>query len=658
MRPGQDPSPPSANEHQIQSGIRERAQQYLTHVAHDGHTLDEHGATSHPQTSSTPKSRPHSPPPPPQLSVHTSPPQEPKLPAYLQGKNPYGRILNEVDDPSRKSRPAPTTRPSQLGISSDESQLRTSRSLDSLKQPIISPPQPKREASLGSSSTLPPIRQPEKPVSVQTTRQFFESKATESQRSQPFSSSRGSAVYKGATSSPAPVSETQASREGSKNVLPVPQHTVQPLVSVQHDVVQLNRLDELPAATPAANNKSKVSNLLTSFEEITTQRMTRNLLSTAKHDDTIAPIVFQRTHKTEHPGTGESLRRTTTIRHYRQSTPQTQTVGRQFGQAPQIVRRRSNSPSIRTRRQLSQIRELDQHDGAIKSLLHSRRRSSISHPGYINDDFETFVDTFEEPIESLRKLKEIAAKSFGYDGSSSDYSHDLSQRTPALNAVPDSNMRPGDGYYSIEVPDDVDYRVGYGRRKTKDFGYPGARNKPRATCRTNNVPLQNPNDCMKHACGHLSAISAIESNEEAVKKPCSQCYKTASGPGPNPSLHHHSRLGATTDSSLSSISSSKKPETQSGKTRDYYHCVPPEGCGDAFAQDLGDIIDSILKEHQSTLQHVINNIKFGQSNLAQLRRVSEDLLQRRESHGVHSTVCHPVYRPDSCSNACQPCQPC
>lgn len=208
----------------------------------------------------------------------------------------------------------------------------------------------------------------------------------------------------------------------------------------------------------------------------------------------------------------------------------------------------------------------------------------------------------------------------------------------------------------------MDWRGAYGRRKTKDFGYPGARIKPRGTCRAYK-PLQDPNNWTKRACGHFSYMACAEIREEASKKLCRQCSTKSSLLGSQPDKQQRDRRGVATDSS--SLSSSHSPEAVddaygcSSKRRQHHsECSSADKCGDIFAEDLGYIIDAILEEHTNTLQSVINNIKHSQPSLAQLRRKSEDLAQRCQSSIICTNPCRTPCRP-SCTNqmACRPCRP-
>ncbi|KAL1613088.1 hypothetical protein SLS60_001320 [Paraconiothyrium brasiliense] len=112
----------------------------------------------------------------------------------------------------------------------------------------------------------------------------------------------------------------------------------------------------------------------------------------------------------------------------------------------------------------------------------------MCEPEDLSNDFETYVHNFGEPQPTIEKLEEIAAKSLSHDGSSSH--HSLTERTTTQAANPSANVDVEEGYYSVEIPDHVDWRAGYGRRKTQDFGFPGARIKPGSTFQASKAPLQ------------------------------------------------------------------------------------------------------------------------------------------------------------------------
>jgi hypothetical protein len=114
----------------------------------------------------------------PQLLGEPQPPSPGrKSPSYLQGKNPYGRVLDKVEHPFRKPKDAAATGgpPSQVGATVN-GRPRTSGSFEFKTRAISEEPSRKMFASDIEQRLLQP-RQPPKPVSVKATRSFFESRA-------------------------------------------------------------------------------------------------------------------------------------------------------------------------------------------------------------------------------------------------------------------------------------------------------------------------------------------------------------------------------------------------------------------------------------------------------------------------------------------------
>lgn len=695
-------------------------------------------------------------PPSQNLNTPQTTPWRPKSPSYLTGKNPYGRILDDVEHPYRKPR-APPGPPSQLG-SNMGGRPRTSGSFRFTTRPTP-PPAPERKVSVDGPPTpppLPPRRPPQKKFSVQDAKSFFEKKAAESrkelplqptgavianvasadsklkrqppqvvsrmriadrnavsrpakesptrrkasspslypqrppveaaerrqsaQRTNPFpratavntrpnvvvrtttgvdrgerpvrrrnSPGRSTEVAEQSNSESVYAAETSVSaRRRSTNVFTEPKKQAQSLSDVQRSVVQRNRLDDLSEGVRSAMTNSSKTEQPTASDETVRRRSTWKS-SNAEIDEVRPSSDLKRTAKAQHPQTGYAVRRFAGQPEFGTASGDQRKGSRQDSTIGQQTRRTSTR---RTRRQKSRSVPIDQESDANESVRQSRRRSMMSEPRDLDSNIETYVRNFGEPIQTAEKLEEIAAKSLSHDGSSSHQS--FVRRTSAQPSNPTANVAVEEDYYSIEVPDHVDWRGGYGRRKTQDFGFPGARIKPRSTFRTYKAPLQDPGNWIKRACGHFSTISAIEPREEAAKKPCSQCHHTAPSP-PIPLKHHRARRRAATDSSTSSSCSSRKPK----RCRRQHHseCIPGDKCGDTFAQDLGYIIDSILEEHQNTLQSVISNIKHSQPNLAQLRRVSEDLLKRCKSRSSCTGACHSTCQRPVYNHVCQPCQP-
>jgi hypothetical protein len=689
------------------------------------------------------------------LATPQTTPWRSKSPSYLMGKNPYGRILDNVEHPYGERRtPAPGP-PSQLG-SNMGGRPRTSGSFRFITRPPP-PPAPERKVSVDGPPTPPPLspaRPPQKTYSVKDAKSFFETKASES-RKIPLPPAPSATIAKGAsadsriTQQPSKAEsfmrttsdheETRAAKETptrkvSNAALPVPrppteaaerrqstQRTnpsiranaddvkpsvvvrtatqidssekparrrnsprrstevaersnsespyaaetsaserrrstnvstqspprAQPLRGVQRSAVQRNRLND---RSEAAFTESLYSEHPPASDETVRRYSTRK--STTAEADKVSPSSdSKQTGKARRSETGNAVRRSTDQRDRGTAIANQQRSSRQNAfPEPQP----DGAVSVtKNRRQESRSAPTDQESDANEYVLRSRRRPTMSEPEDLDVNVETRVHNFGEPLPTVEKLEDIPAKSLGHDGSSSH--HSLTRRISTKAANSSGNVGVGEGYYSIEVPEHVDYRGGYGRRKTQDFGFPGARVKSRSTFRAYKAPLQNPTNWIKRACGHFSTISAIEPREEAAKMLCSRC-RAMSPPLPTASKHRRSRRRAATDSSTSTARSSKK----ASRCRRQYpsECISGDKCGDSFAQDLGYIIDSILEEHQSTLQSVINNIKFSQPNLAQLRRVSEDLVKRCKSGASCTGACRNTCQRPVCDYVHQPCQPC
>ncbi|KAL5374213.1 hypothetical protein DPSP01_012124 [Paraphaeosphaeria sporulosa] len=653
----------------------------------------------------------------------------PKSPSYLTGKNPYGRILDNVEHPYReRGKPAPGP-PSQLG-SNMGGRRRTSGSFEFVTRPTP-PPAPERKVSVDGPPTpppLPPARPPRKMFSVKDAKTFFERKTLESRKDPLFPSAGSAAIAKGASAisrikqqppkvgsvmratdgnqEAHPAKESSARREVSNAALPISRpptkvaerrqsiHRADPFTRAKADdvkpkvlvrttsristgerparrrnspwrsteVAERSTSESMHAAETSVSERSRSTNVFTQAKTqaqpprgVQRSVVQRDQLNDFSEAPRTVSINSEQPPASDETVRRHSIRKSSTAESYKASpssdpkqaeqTYRSQTsnpVRRLAGQLDrgaatgdeEIISRRyllpERQPNTRRRwRQGSRSALKDQESDANESVQRSRRRSTMSEPEDVDVNFETHVHNFGEPQPTTEKLEEIAAKNLSHDGSTS--SHSLTRRTSTQAVNTSADVGVEEGYYSIEVPEHVDWRGGYGRRKTQDFGFPGARLKSRATFRAFKAPLQNPSNWIKRACGHFSTVSAIEPREEAAKMPCSQC-RAMPPPMPMTSKHHRSRRRVATDSSAGSSQSS--PRGNRCRRQHHSECISRDKCGDTFAQDLGYIIDSILEEHQSTLQNVINNMKFSQPNLVQLRKVSADLVKRSEKLNV------------------------
>ena len=404
-------------------------------------------------------------------------------------------------------------------------------------------------------------------------------------------------------------SESMSGRRRSTNVETAPQDA-RPLGYERRAVNDGSKLDEA-CNTPlvALERAIKPDDHYTSDETVR-RRSTYELISTAESDEGAnkeAPSFHSQTRRTK---SGRNVRRAVEEDH--------------GSAAKRVPRRRSCSAPLNGKGfSISQETEPSFRKNSATDIGQSSESHNVGASGKV-----------------LKRIADIASNSFSHDGSSSTPS--MSRRSTAHDPVQQANARPRSDDPNVAVPDDVDWRGAYGRRKTKDFGYPGARIELHGTSRTYK-PLQDPDNWTKRACGHFSYMGDTESREETSKKLCGQCATKSLSLRSQSGKQQQTHQRAATDSpSLSSRSSEKADDACCHSSRRHEHCFecsPADKCVDTLAKDLGYIIDAILKEHTDTLQGVINNIRHSQPSLAQLRRMSEDLIQRCQAE------CQPIRKP-------------
>ncbi|KAI8937639.1 hypothetical protein NX059_005344 [Plenodomus lindquistii] len=503
-----------------------------------------------------------------------------KAPLYLQGKNPYGRVLVDVKHPYH--RPEITTGPT-LGSASQTSTNAPGKSRETGNVHTGARPPP-IELEPGRTSTtsnpppppLPP-RQIRKQVSVQAVKNFFETKAAQN-RSEP----------------PLPPASATIAAAG------VTVKNPRSLVSLQHQSAR--------APNPAKTAKS--------------------ITLTAPPNS--APPSLEPYHVTE-------ATTTSIIDHSHRPASR--------GSSEETVRRNRppSSPLPKDAEASEDSRKLEAaHEPHNAGITHASSQTigesdtSVSYSGFMADfdrnndqavrigrrsSFKSSsinIDTSQSRVSKSNnvrlKVEAIAARGLSHDGLGSLYS--LSQQSTTSHPVTIADVGVQDDYHSFEVPEHVDWREAYGRRRMQDFGFSGACVKPRITYRRYK-PLQD----------------AAESTT------------------PLKPQHNHFRRRRRKDpatESFASVSSSSRSSKGFGARtpqhrKSHSECIPADKCGDTFAKDLGVLIDSILEEHSSTLQGVINNIRRSQPNLAHLRRMSQDLVQRSQTTDVytnpHHTIC-------------------
>ncbi|KAF2856508.1 hypothetical protein T440DRAFT_549884 [Plenodomus tracheiphilus IPT5] len=655
------------------------------------------------------------------ISHHSGEPQTSgptlKTPAYLQGKNPYGQVLANVEHPYREDKVAVGTAvgpPYQMGANV-QGRPRGSGAVRDVARSTPAEPEPERTSvAPDSRPPLPPPRQPPKPASVQAAKNFFETKASQSRSAPPFPPASATIIAAG-TKAKDPQSSVRFRYQPARPSSPVkPQgprkgvsytalQSSNPLTKTEqvdpaHSIDSANQLKSgkslpevvvrkataLTVGPPFVDEHSEIEEGQTGPKS---RRRSTNIFANAPHevahssfeqeyaDDATTTDIKDHSYRPDSRGSSEETVKRRSTRRSSSTTELEASDDPRVLEAPQEPRRsktahssskihgeRDSPSSRRLRRQSSRSAPLvDMATMKDQEMRSARRRSSKSSA---TDTAASQLNT-GRPSDVRRKIEAIAAKGLSHDGSGSLYS--LSRQSTASGPIPTADVGVQDDYHDIEVPHHVDWRGAYGRRKTQDFGFPGARIKPRGTFRPYK-PLQDPSSWVKRVCGHFSYMGKGEVPELAIKKRCRQCsVKSASPAKPQQSQSRHSRKQAATNSSSTSSSSSKLSDrsgAQSSRRRKHHsECVPNDKCGDTFAKDLGLIIDAILEEHTSTLQGVINNIRHSQPSLAQLRRVSQDLVQRSQTTGVCTNPRHTPCRPQCvqqtvCQQVCQPgCKP-
>ncbi|CBX94975.1 hypothetical protein IAQ61_008416 [Plenodomus lingam] len=631
-----------------------------------------------------------------------------KPPAYLQGKNPYGQVLANIEHPYRE--PDATGRksvgPPQIGTDVPGT-LRGSGAVPDGARPTSFKPE---RTSIASNPQPPefPSRQAPKSVSVQAAKNFFESKASQSGSAPPLPPASAaiiasSEILRNPQSSvrsrdhlARPLSPTKARvlkrRTSDSSLRPSSPHrteqakTSQPAGTAKpvkagksHPDVIVRRATTISANPPFEDEQAEADD---EYVGATGHRRSTNIFVSVPRDvalsseqnyanDPGTPAIRDHSHRSEprqsseetvkrhHAGRSPSIGDLEALGETREpGTPRQPRRSRIVHDSSCAVGEGDVLSSQRLRRQSSRSAPLaDMNITNDQNVRNSRRRCSKSSA----TDTSAYQPDAGRSSDVRAKVEAIAARGLSHDGSGSVYS--LSQHSTDSGPTPTADVAVQDDYDTIEVPDHVDSRGAYGRRKTQDFGYPGARIKPRRTVRLYNPP-QDPSNWVKRICGHFSYMSKGEVPELATKKRCQQCSVISSSSAkPQQTQSRRNSKQAATDSS-NSISSSLKPLGSSTartprRRRHHSECIQSDKCADTFAKDLGLIIDSILEEHASTLQGVINNIKHSQPSLIQLRRVSQDLVQRSQATGICTNPRHTACRPQctqqaACQQICEP----
>ncbi|OAL57121.1 hypothetical protein IQ07DRAFT_627029 [Pyrenochaeta sp. DS3sAY3a] len=595
------------------------------------------------------------------LQQPVQPPQLPsghKSPAYLQGKNPYGQLLETIDHEYRELGHATAADATPLQTSPGAlSRRRTSRSLKSKARPEAEPTEPQV-----APEPIPLVlRQKATPVSVQATKNFFESKAAKNQTGPLFPPS--GLAYNAKAAPLKPSQELRPSLAESR-----PTQRANPAARLQMERLEPYVILRKASSQDPTLTLDRELDLL--YEGAGRRRSTNIFTTPCKNVTSLAAA---------RPAVQPSSRRRQVCDNpplRRQDTPRS----KQIQPSRNVLRRRSTRKSLPTLdadidpelEDFATHRQRRRHkssgDGRrayeydlpapVRQRRRSRSRELPSNGGMFDGTAEQDTDTHTLDGRfsgHLPRDEDHLPCGFNHDGSSSNPSMPYERSRSAQ--VPISNIGVQAGYNDIEVPHHVDWRGAYGRRVTKDFGFPGARIKPLSTYRTSQ-PLSNPDGWVKRSCGHFSYMNQDEYRDDAATKVCRQCSTRQARQNPPPHIQsHRTRRRDRKASSSTSSSSISEYACKHKRRRRQRHseCVPDEKCGDTFAKDMGYIIGAILEEHSSTLQGVINNIQNSQPPLAQLRRMSQDLVQRYQKAAFCTEPSHIVCHSQCAQQAnCQP----
>lgn len=169
------------------------------------------------------------------------------------------------------------------------------------------------------------------------------------------------------------------------------------------------------------------------------------------------------------------------------------------------------------------------------------------------------------------------------------------------------------------MPDHIDWRAAYGRRKTQDFGFPGARIKPHRA-NWNQRPLQVHSGQNKGSNSHSPPSRTIEAGVSGRARSYPQLLARNMQQGLHEIKKQRTWKQASKVPPTSNPIRSSTTLHQEHYAQQQFSHMSSDKCGDRLANTLGYMIDDLLQEHSNSLQDVIQNIKDGQRNLPQLRR--------------------------------------
>jgi hypothetical protein len=476
-----------------------------------------------------------------------------KSPSYLQGKNPYGQVLDHVEHPYREPKGATAGPPSQAG-GTVGSRPRTSASFEFRTR--VPPSESERTSSTPIAEQDPArLRQLPKPVSVDAARQLFEIRATQNRPGPLLPPARSAVVSR---------VPTKAKAQAVHHLPPASKAEVPSLSVVVKKATEKN--DALvPEDIPVTYEISSKEH------DSTARRMSTDIFDN-KSRDTMFPGDQRQvdnstfgTHEPRHASLAVLGKiRPTNDRHRDKayvssmsslisgpvaeteedvtSAHRTWETEDRCSQFSRDVRRaidqdKSSSPKgIRSSRsQDSSLTGLAPSYSPTNQATNPKVTSSSTTPGNSVLQRSAFG-----PTVVRRRMDHLATGGLNHDGSipgpPASSRHKTMFQPPA--AVSDVKADPDD----IEVPDHVDWRSAYGRRKTRDFGFAGVHRA--------NKPLKGTGVWIKRSCGHFTPLGKSETPEQPSWRLCRQCSATRPLPGSGPSSHQHVPKRAVTQPSI------------------------------------------------------------------------------------------------------------
>jgi hypothetical protein len=537
--------------------------------------------------------------------------------------------------------------PSQAGASI-RSRPRTTGAFQFKTRPIPSNPERAVVVSEPERQHFLP-RQPVKPVSVQAAKSVFEGKIAQNRSALQIQPSRAAGAVKGT-----PIKK--ASQVKQTSLPPDDEPTTSPPAPKRRDPDPTMPIPRRPPQTTASSGPSQRTNPF-SRSKVKTSGPNVSVTKATERQD--APVL-EDTLAASGPGGDDSdlAPGTSTI-----APSVTANMSRQsrLRQASEETVRSSTTHNPKSAAKLEVVKlPVDQGStqngsrsgsgGVVRSVVGEDEGSPVRNQlGQRQTQNAFLAGTAAQRDSSQSTENYISLAGFSCDGTSPKNEPPYSptpERTPTLQGGSAETERD-----NIEVLHDVDWRAAYGRRKTQDFGFPGAGIKSRATARCYRAP-EDSGSWVKHTCGHFSHIRRATGCEYVSQQRCRRCSKIAPLIDSHMPKRRRTRKQASTESSRSSSSVLSGPAIKCEHRSRCRVCrsdtIPVDKCGKSLCTDLGLMIDMILKEHSNSLKGIIVNIERTQPGIANFRRLSKRIVRHCEAGGACPVSCGSCEFPYPC----------